>query len=102
MLDAQCCFQVYVDENQGDSRETFVYVNGICTTSRMARATGLELAQMMHKNVTVVHNPTDSALMDLGEVCRISHAFSKQLLRCVVAILEVILYMSSYYASVKH
>lgn len=68
MLDAYCCLQVYVDENQSGSRETFVYVNGICTTSRMARATGLELAQMMHKNVTVVHNPTDSALMDLGEV----------------------------------
>lgn len=34
----------------------------------MALATGAELADLFDKNVTVVHNPTDSALIDLAEV----------------------------------
>ncbi|CAN0368202.1 unnamed protein product [Pylaiella littoralis] len=50
-----------------DALESFFYVNGICTTHRMALATGAELSEMFNKNVTVVHNPTDSALMDLAE-----------------------------------
>lgn len=53
------------------SPETFVYVNGICTTKRMAVATGQELAKMFKTDVTVVHNPTDSALVDLMEVASV-------------------------------
>lgn len=33
----------------------------------MALATGAEMSQMFNKNITVVHNPTDSALIDLAE-----------------------------------
>lgn len=33
----------------------------------MALSTGAELSKMFNKNVTVVHNPTDSALIDLVE-----------------------------------
>lgn len=60
--------QVHVDSTKPDSSETFVYVNGICTTKRMALATGAELSEMLNKNVVVVHNPTDSAILDLLEV----------------------------------
>lgn len=49
------------------SPESFFYVNGICTTRRMALATGAELSKMFNKNVTVVHNPTDSFVMDIFE-----------------------------------
>ncbi|CAM9920180.1 unnamed protein product [Ectocarpus fasciculatus] len=49
------------------SPESFFYVNGICTTRRMALATGAELGKMFNKNVTVVHNPTDSFVMDIFE-----------------------------------
>ncbi|CAM9089846.1 unnamed protein product [Scytosiphon promiscuus] len=47
--------------------ESFFYVNGICTTRRMALATGAELSQMFGRDVTVVHNPTDSIVIDLLE-----------------------------------
>ncbi|CAN0261782.1 unnamed protein product [Ectocarpus sp. 6 AP-2014] len=50
-----------------DSPESFFYVNGICTTRRMALATGAELSKMFNKNVTVVHNPTDSFIIDIFE-----------------------------------
>ncbi|CAN0572192.1 unnamed protein product [Ectocarpus sp. 12 AP-2014] len=51
----------------GGSPESFFYVNGICTTRRMALATGAELSKMFNKNVTVVHNPTDSFMIDIFE-----------------------------------
>lgn len=49
------------------SSEGFFYVNGICTTRRMALATGGELSQMFSRHVTVVHNPTDSIVVDILE-----------------------------------
>ncbi|CAN0491022.1 unnamed protein product, partial [Ectocarpus sp. 12 AP-2014] len=49
------------------SPESFFYVNGICTTRRMALATGAELSKMFNKDVTVVHNPTDSFMIDIFE-----------------------------------
>lgn len=66
--------------------ETLVYVNGICTTKRMARATGVELANMLQRDVTVIHNPTDSALVDLLEVQSLSCCNS--FVRSCVQILE--------------
>lgn len=51
-----------------EEREYCLYVNGICTTQRMALATGAELADMVRRNLSVVHNPTDSALVDLAKV----------------------------------
>lgn len=60
--------QVTPDQLVDDgSPESFFYVNGICTTRRMALATGAELSNMFNKNVTVVHNPTDSFVMDIFE-----------------------------------
>lgn len=53
---------------QSNSRDTFVYVNGICTTDDMAKATGRELSDMLKKDIAVVHNPTHSMLVDLAEV----------------------------------
>lgn len=63
--------QVYhdVDNAPINPQATFVYVNGICTTARMARNTGHGLSRMMNEHITVVHNPTNSALVDLLEVC---------------------------------
>eukprot|EP00752_Nemacystus_decipiens_P004041 g3700.t1 len=55
------------DVVDGDSPESFFYVNGICTTLQMASDTGKELCQMLGRPVTVVHNPTDSALVDIAE-----------------------------------
>ncbi|CAM9513487.1 unnamed protein product [Hapterophycus canaliculatus] len=49
------------------SPESFFYVNGICTTRRMALATGADLSQIFDRNVTVIHNPTDSIVIDLLE-----------------------------------
>lgn len=43
---------------------------------------------MVHNDVTVVHNPTDSALMDLAEVSHMSLACAEQMLTYVVTILE--------------
>ncbi|CAN0297900.1 unnamed protein product [Discosporangium mesarthrocarpum] len=43
------------------------YVNGICTTLRMALDTGKELGSMFHRDITVVHNPTDSMFVDILE-----------------------------------
>lgn len=50
------------------STEAFVYVNGMCNTKQMALNTGAELADLFHRKITVVHNPTDSAMVDLFEV----------------------------------
>eukprot|EP00903_Cladosiphon_okamuranus_P019917 g18304.t1 len=55
------------DSIDAASPESFFYVNGICTTRRMATDTGKELRQMFGRPVTVVHNPTDSILIDLIE-----------------------------------
>lgn len=55
------------DSIDGGSSESFFYVNGICTTRRMAHDTGKELRQMFGRPVTVVHNPTDSVLIDIVE-----------------------------------
>lgn len=59
--------QVTGDDVDVDSPESFFYVNGICTTRRMASDTGEELSKMFGRPVTVVHNPTDSVLVDLVE-----------------------------------
>lgn len=55
------------DSIEGGSPESFFYINGICSTRRMASDTGKELSQMFDRPVTVVHNPTDSALIDIVE-----------------------------------
>ncbi|CAM9691120.1 unnamed protein product [Ascophyllum nodosum] len=49
------------------SSETFVYVNGICTTKQMAKNTCKELSAMFQRDVIGVHNPTDSMIIDLLE-----------------------------------
>lgn len=51
-----------------ESTEAFVYVNGMCNTKQMALNAGKELADMFNRTITVVHNPTDSAMVDLFEV----------------------------------
>lgn len=66
MVAKEC--EVKVAESNGQTSDSFFYINGICTTRRMAIATGFELAKMFNKNVSVVHNPTDSVLVDLLEV----------------------------------
>ncbi|CAM9911497.1 unnamed protein product, partial [Ascophyllum nodosum] len=55
------------DGGTNASSETFVYVNGICTTKQMAKNTCKELSAMFQRDVIGVHNPTDSMIVDLLE-----------------------------------
>lgn len=51
-----------------ENSDFFLYVNGMCSTRLLALDTGRVLADMFHRDITVVHNPTDSVMVDLFEV----------------------------------
>lgn len=70
-LATSALLQVFLDIRQHpEYPETFVYVNGIWSTDRMATRAGRALGDVLKREVTVVHNPTNSALIDLGKVQR--------------------------------
>jgi hypothetical protein len=57
------------------SSEMWLFVNGVATSPAVLKANGKELARIFQRPIHLVHNPTDSVLLDLAE-CILGRTFN--------------------------
>eukprot|EP00803_Ostreobium_quekettii_P008959 evm.model.scf_1738.1 EVM.evm.TU.scf_1738.1 scf_1738:8779-10754(-) len=55
------------EEERRDDAELWFFLNGVATTLDLAKTNALMLYQLFGRKVTIIHNPTDSAMIDLLE-----------------------------------
>jgi len=54
-------------EQCADDAEVWFFLNGVATTLDVAKTNALMLQELFDRKVTVIHNPTDSAIVDVLE-----------------------------------
>eukprot|EP00803_Ostreobium_quekettii_P006291 evm.model.scf_1153.3 EVM.evm.TU.scf_1153.3 scf_1153:46124-49585(-) len=54
-------------EEYGNDAEVWFFLNGVATTLDIAKTNAMMLQELFERKVNIIHNPTDSAVLDLLE-----------------------------------
>jgi len=77
----------------GNKDQKWIFINGICNTQGMTELNRLRLQQLFKQSVTVIHNPSQGAFLDLIE-CIFGRTFGIPSAPSASAFNEVVFFLS--------